>query len=122
MEPEGDPGGQVDTGDRFGGEVLGGEEDQVRGAAAGVVDIRHDVALVLASTGPGRSEDRLARSRVLAESCVLTVPDLPTHILSYRTVGAYLYQIFPKLGITSRAALRDALADLPEPDKPGSSG
>jgi DNA-binding CsgD family transcriptional regulator len=39
--------------------------------------------------------------------------------LSYRTVGARLYQIFPKLGITSRAALRDALADLPEPDKPG---
>ena len=30
--------------------------------------------------------------------------------LSYRTVGAHLYRIFPKLGITSRAALRDALA------------
>ena len=35
--------------------------------------------------------------------------------MSHRTVGAHLYQIFPKLGITSRAALRDALADLPEP-------
>ncbi|MFJ2648000.1 ATP-binding protein [Streptomyces sp. NPDC087420] len=32
--------------------------------------------------------------------------------LSHRTVGAHLYQIFPKLGITSRAGLRDALADL----------
>jgi DNA-binding CsgD family transcriptional regulator len=39
--------------------------------------------------------------------------------MSHRTVGAHLYQIFPKLGITSRAALRDALADLPEPGKPG---
>jgi DNA-binding CsgD family transcriptional regulator len=29
--------------------------------------------------------------------------------VSHRTVGAYLYRIFPKLGITSRAALRDAL-------------
>jgi DNA-binding CsgD family transcriptional regulator len=34
--------------------------------------------------------------------------------LSPRTVGYHLYQIFPKLGVTSRAALRDALAGLPE--------
>ncbi|MFD0581163.1 helix-turn-helix transcriptional regulator [Dactylosporangium darangshiense] len=33
--------------------------------------------------------------------------------LSARTVGYHLYQIFPKLGITSRAALRDALGDPP---------
>ncbi|WP_369228260.1 AAA family ATPase [Streptomyces sp. R39] len=34
--------------------------------------------------------------------------------LSHRTIGAHLYQIFPKLGVSSRAALRDALADLDE--------
>jgi DNA-binding CsgD family transcriptional regulator len=33
--------------------------------------------------------------------------------LSPRTVGAHLYRIFPKLGIRSRAALRDALNRLP---------
>ena len=30
--------------------------------------------------------------------------------LSPRTIGSHLYRIFPKLGITSRSALRDALA------------
>jgi DNA-binding CsgD family transcriptional regulator len=33
--------------------------------------------------------------------------------LSHRTVGAHLYRIFPKLGITTRGALRDALTGLP---------
>ncbi len=33
--------------------------------------------------------------------------------LSPRTVGSHLYRAFPKLGITSRAALRDALGKLP---------
>ncbi|MER5435543.1 AAA family ATPase [Streptomyces sp. NPDC002588] len=34
--------------------------------------------------------------------------------LSPRTVGSHLYQLFPKLGVASRAALRDALAALPQ--------
>ena len=31
-------------------------------------------------------------------------------ILSPRTIGSHLYRIFPKLGISSRGELRDALA------------
>jgi DNA-binding CsgD family transcriptional regulator len=38
--------------------------------------------------------------------------------LSSRTVGYHLHHVFPKLGITSRAALRDALAGLPPADTP----
>jgi DNA-binding NarL/FixJ family response regulator len=34
-------------------------------------------------------------------------------MLSPRTVGDHLHKIFPKLGITTRAALRDALEELP---------
>ncbi|MFF3595621.1 helix-turn-helix transcriptional regulator [Kitasatospora indigofera] len=34
--------------------------------------------------------------------------------LSPRTVSSHLYRVFPKLGITTRAALRDALGNAPE--------
>jgi DNA-binding CsgD family transcriptional regulator len=34
--------------------------------------------------------------------------------LSHRTIGGHLHQLFPKLGITTRAALRDALDSLPD--------
>jgi hypothetical protein len=34
--------------------------------------------------------------------------------LSHRTVAAHLHRAFPKLGVTTRAALRDALAALPQ--------
>ncbi|MFC7529268.1 ATP-binding protein [Actinoplanes sp. GCM10030250] len=35
--------------------------------------------------------------------------------VSHRTVSTHLHRIFPKLGITSRAAVREALARTPEP-------
>ena len=34
--------------------------------------------------------------------------------LSNRTVGTHLYRLFPKLGIASRAELRDALPPVDE--------
>jgi DNA-binding NarL/FixJ family response regulator len=40
--------------------------------------------------------------------------------LSHRTIGGHLHRTFPKLGVTTRAALRDALASLPRaPGHPG---
>ncbi|HEV2373397.1 MAG TPA: AAA family ATPase [Streptosporangiaceae bacterium] len=39
--------------------------------------------------------------------------------LSHRTVGAHLHRLFPKLGIATRAALRDALAPSTEGSLPG---
>lgn len=42
----------------------------------------------------------------------LTNREIATRLyVSPRTVSAHLYRVFPKLGITSRAALRDALSD-----------
>jgi DNA-binding CsgD family transcriptional regulator len=39
--------------------------------------------------------------------------------LSHRTVGAHLHRIFPRLGITSRAALRDALETITPDENDG---
>lgn len=38
--------------------------------------------------------------------------------LSPRTVGGHLHRAFPKLGVETRAALRDALASLPQEQLP----
>ncbi len=38
--------------------------------------------------------------------------------LSHRTVSGHLHRAFPKLGVTTRAALRDALASIPAEQLP----
>jgi DNA-binding CsgD family transcriptional regulator len=40
--------------------------------------------------------------------------------LSHRTVGGHLHRAFPKLGVATRAALRDALASIPPEHLPRS--
>ena len=67
VEAERDPGRQVDARDWLAGEVLRGQDNQVGGAAVGVVHERHDVAVVFGGVGTGRHEDGLAGGCVLAE-------------------------------------------------------
>ena len=74
MEAQRDPGRQVNTRDRLGGEVLGGEDDQVGCAAVGIVDEGHEVAVVFGGVRRGRGEHGLARSGVAAELVGCTVP------------------------------------------------
>ncbi|WP_083401823.1 helix-turn-helix transcriptional regulator [Pseudofrankia sp. EUN1h] len=84
--------------------------DKGAGAAAGA----GPAAAVAA--GPGRSAGRVERltpqELQIAQLAAtgLTNKQIGEKLfLGHRTVSAHLYRIFPKLGITSRAALRDAL-------------
>ena len=60
--------------------------------------------------GGAHSLTQQEREIALLAATGLTNRQIATRLyLSPRTVSAHLYRIFPKLGITSRAALRDAL-------------
>jgi ATP/maltotriose-dependent transcriptional regulator MalT len=66
-------------------------------------------------TGPNTSAALTAQERQIATLAAtgLTNKQIGQQLhLSHRTVGAHLHRIFPKLGITSRAALRDALETI----------
>ncbi len=74
----------------------------------------------LRATGQTRSRSSMSASETLTaqehEIAMLAAAGLTNKqigeqlYLSHRTVGAHLHQVFRKLGITTRAALRDALA------------
>ncbi|MFF3672006.1 helix-turn-helix transcriptional regulator [Microtetraspora malaysiensis] len=66
-----------------------------------------------AETSPGGPVALTAQELQIAELAAsgLTNKQIAERLyLSHRTVGAHLYRIFPKLGVTSRAGLRDALS------------
>ncbi|WP_141579455.1 AAA family ATPase [Actinomadura sp. WMMA1423] len=65
------------------------------------------------ATGPGPALTPQERQIAQLAATGLTNRQIGERLsLSPRTVGAHLYRVFPKLGIGSRAALRDALTDL----------
>ena len=62
---------------------------------------------------PGERDQLTAQERQIAELAAqgLTNREIGERLfLSPRTVGSHLYRVFPKLGVTSRAGLRDRLA------------
>jgi DNA-binding CsgD family transcriptional regulator len=65
---------------------------------------------------PGRGTGQLTPQEMeiaqLAASGLTNKQIAQRLLISHRTVGAHLYQIFPKLGITSRTMLRDSLDSL----------
>ncbi|MFD6530982.1 AAA family ATPase [Streptomyces sp. NPDC060184] len=67
---------------------------------------------VVPHTEEGAGATLTAQEREIAELAAtgLTNKQIAERLfISHRTVGAHLYQIYPKLGIASRVALRDAL-------------
>jgi DNA-binding CsgD family transcriptional regulator len=76
-------------------------------------------AAELAATTPARRREAGQGNRLTAQelqvaelaAAGLSNKEIAVRLyMSHRTVSAHLYRIFPKLGISSRAALRDALS------------
>ncbi len=71
----------------------------------------------LAGTGPASLTPQQREIATLAAAGLTNKQIGERLYLSSRTVATHLHQLFPKLGVTTRAALRDALAGLP-PERP----
>jgi DNA-binding NarL/FixJ family response regulator len=67
----------------------------------------------LPDAGPGSLTPQQLQIATLAAAGLTNKQIGERLYLSPRTVATHLHQLFPKLGVTTRAALRDALADLP---------
>jgi DNA-binding NarL/FixJ family response regulator len=85
------------------------------GAQPWAVRASNELSASGAPTGkPNHNADSLTpQQRQIADLAAagLSNKDIGTRLfLSPRTVSSHLYQIFPKLGVSSRAALRDALS------------
>jgi DNA-binding CsgD family transcriptional regulator len=88
---------------------------QSLGALQWLQRARHELELagVATSDTPDGVTTLTAQERLIAELAAtgLSNKQIGARLfLSPRTVGTHLYRIFPKLGITSRASLRDALS------------
>ncbi|MEV5400033.1 response regulator transcription factor [Streptomyces cellulosae] len=91
-------------------EELGARSWEARAAA----EIR---ATGMTRTGRGKAGEALTPQELEVARLAatgLSNPQIASRLfLSPRTVSSHLYRVFPKLGITSRAELRDALETLP---------
>jgi hypothetical protein len=67
-------GREVNTGHRLGDEALGGEDDQVRRAAVGVVHVDTDMAVVFGRAGCGGANTVSPAVVCWLKSCVSAVP------------------------------------------------
>jgi DNA-binding CsgD family transcriptional regulator len=67
----------------------------------------------LAESGPASLTPQQLQIATLAATGLTNKQIAERLFLSPRTVSTHLHQVFPKLGVTTRAALRDALGDLP---------
>ncbi|MFD0327243.1 response regulator transcription factor [Streptacidiphilus monticola] len=95
----------AETFDRLGAAVWAQRARQELRAAGVAVRVPSGTALVTMS----------AQERRIAELAAtgLSNKEIGQQLnISPRTAGAHLYRVFPKLGVTTRAALRDALRDL----------
>jgi DNA-binding CsgD family transcriptional regulator len=96
----------IDTFERLGARpwaARAGNELRATGLSVGAAGV----------TGPASLTPQQREIALLAAAGLTNKQIAERLFLSPRTVAAHMRQLFPKLGVASRAALRDALADLP---------